>query len=598
MSRVVSFDTETEYSKEYSVRDLAPDRYTSDERFNCYLISVCDGEETWCGHPSKFNWDALNGALLVSHNASFDQACHRGMVKQGVAPKDLGLAGWHCSADLSAYCTSRRALADAVDFLYGIKLSKALRNYMSGKTWADAVREGKDKELIEYARKDAYWCWKIWTDLSPKWPAHERQLSVLNRESGHRGVRIDVDKLRQYTLACQAELINVELALPWRDSGRKPTSPIALAECCTRHGIPAPPVKSDDEEGFVEWETKYSPHFPWIKAVSDWRSVNKVLKTLQTIKIRLREDDTIEAPLRYFGAHTGRYSGDSGINFQNFRKDPLIANGVPVDVRALIVPRPGYKMIVSDLSQIEPRCLASLVGDHAFLRLASEGYSVYEAYGRSAMGWAGGNLKKERPDLYKLYKAQVLGLSYGCSHEKFVKVAKTLADLDVTPEESVKIVQQFREKNPKIIKLWAELDGAFKRSVSDRLFEVELPSGRSMRYPNVKRGIRIKQDPKTGKIIRESAVTADVGGRQTPLWGSKIVENITQATARDVFAFHLLELHKEGHRILFNVHDEVVLEVEPSVCAEDIEKIMSRVPPWLPGCPIAAESQEVPFYQK
>lgn len=596
MSKVIGFDTETEYSKEYSVRTLGAAKYTSDSRFNCYLVTVCDGQETWAGHPSKLNWSALEGATLVSHNAGFDQAVYTGMVKRGQAPAELVTKAWHCTADLAAYCTSRRALADAVKFLYGVDVSKEARNYMCGRTFADAEREGRANELIEYARRDAYWTWKIWTDHSSKWPEHERELSRLNRESGVRGVRIDTEKLKTFIHACQQELIYIELTLPWKDSGRKPTSPLALAEECAKHGIPSPPVKSDDEEGFIEWETKYSPRYPWINAVSNWRSVNKVLKTLLTIKARLREDDTIEAPLRYFGAHTGRYSGDSGLNFQNFRKDALRANGVDVYVRHLIIPRPGSKMITCDLAQIEPRVLNWLAGNAPMMESMRNGFSYYEAYAKlykNYSDWSGepGTIKKYLGDeKYTLLKNEALGLGYGMGVDRYIEYAH------VTQEEAQAVIANFRERSTYVTKLWEKLDGAFKRSCGGT-FEMELPSGRTLTYRNVKRGLRIKVD-KDGKLKKESAVYAEVGERRVAMWGGFLTENITQAVARDVFCSHLLELNRRGFRILFTCHDEAILEVEPDVTAKDVQEIMSQTPEWLPGCPIAAEAKEVPCYRK
>jgi len=114
----------------------------------------------------------------------------------------------------------------------------------------------------------------------------------------------------------------------------------------------------------------------------------------------------------------------------------------------------------------------------------------------------------------------------------------------------------------------------------------------------VRAAVSIEKDPKTGKPVRKTAFTAEVGGRRKKFYGGKIVENITQATARDVFAEHVVRMADKGLASLFTVHDENVLEVDQSVTAKDIEHEMSYCPDWIKGLPVAAEAQEVSHYQK
>jgi hypothetical protein len=151
-------------------------------------------------------------------------------------------------------------------------------------------------------------------------------------------------------------------------------------------GIPSPPVKAHEgEEAFDEWEALYSPRFAWAANVAKRRSINKFLDSLETIKERLTPEGILQFRLKYFGAHTGRWSGDGGVNMQNLRKEPLFRDDkgflineadrlkeieksqvdkkplpgyvtASLDLRSIFIPRAGKKMIVSDLSQIEPRC--------------------------------------------------------------------------------------------------------------------------------------------------------------------------------------------------------------------------------------------------
>src|SRR6185503_10618669 len=117
-SPIIAFDTETYYDKDYSVKTLGPSRYCRDSRFECYMVSVYDGESAWSGHPKDLNWDALSGAVWLSHNQTFDQTVYEEMVKRGQAPK-IQRAGWKDTSHLSAYLCNRRSLKESCEFLLG-----------------------------------------------------------------------------------------------------------------------------------------------------------------------------------------------------------------------------------------------------------------------------------------------------------------------------------------------------------------------------------------------------------------------------------------------------------------------------------------------
>lgn len=659
----VDFETFYDTKQKYGIKEQGTWRYLHDDRFDPYLISVADETEAWAGHPRDFNWNALDGQVLLSHNRYFDNGVQTAGEDKGLFPK-IRPAEWHCTANLSSYLCNRRALADAVSFLLGRQVSKDVRDRANGKTAEDMKREGWWNEMLQYGREDVVNCRELWTKHAHKWPEHERRLSNLTIDQGTRGVQIDVAKLREYIVIATNALRIAEEQLPWVKDGRPPTSPKAIAELCHKEGIPCPPVKSKmGEEAFIQWENAYCKKYPWIEHVANWRSINKFLDSLQTIYERLQPDGVLGFSLKYFGAHTGRWSGDAGINMQNLRKEPLflddrlwlisdltrlkeIQNSAEkpayvshiLDIRSLFIARPGKKLIISDLSQIEPRVLAWIVGDKAMLDLMAQGQSPYEAHARATMGFRGGNMKKEDKDGYALAKARVLGLGFGCGWEKFIVVAMAMAGLDITKDDpewvqavndegqpcfrtkitqtpegttteqepimvsgygytARKIVNDYREGNPKVVGLWKQLDTAFKDSVGGD-FEMELPSGRTMTYKDVRKEARmVKQDDGTFK--RKTVFTAMIGDRRFPLYGGLLTENLVQATARDVFAGHVLDLQdREGLDVLFTVHDEAINEADQHVTVKDVEGIMSRAPSWMPGLPVAAEGCEAAHYKK
>lgn len=679
MGEPICIDFETFYSSKlkYSLTGLIAENYVQHHLFEPYMISVYDGKQSWVGDPRKFNWSALDGQHVIAHNAYFEQSVTKELLAREWIPK-INVAKWSCTANLTSFLCQRRNLAAAMEKLYGIKVSKDARGSANNKHWPADFSEAEQKAMVEYAQRDAVYAWRIFNDHSAKWPHVEQELSRITIEQGLRGVKINRELLDLFICQSHEMLKRTEDVIPWikdaedeewedffDESNMKKvgaTSTKCIAEQCRRSGIPCAPVKSEDEEAYEVWENTFGPSHPWIAALGSWRSINKLYKTFLVMKSRLRSDDTMPFALLYFGAHTGRWSATAKVNFQNQRKKPIFCNEYgllevnekrtdeamkfrkknkqwpdwvkfAIDFRNLIIPRSGKKMIVSDLSQIEPRCLAWLTKDTTLFEMLKRGLPIYEGHARNTMNWVGsellcpecgtvGCLKHENETLYALAKVRVLGLGYGAGWEKFITMAAALSggQIDLTKDDpktvlklnprtgqmeevsgygetSKKIVMQFRESNPGIVNLWKGLDEAMKRSVGGD-FVMTLPSGRRMVYENVRAERRIEPDPETKQPRSKSVYTVGIGNKRVITYGGKLTENLVQATARDVFGNHVVNMDARGWTNLFSVHDEAVLEVPENVTANDVKQEMSRCPEWLEGCPIGADAKEVPYYQK
>lgn len=579
----VVIDFETYYDDECSIKTLGPLGYVEHPSFDAYLVSIYDGENRFVGHPRDFDFTSiLDGYQWWAHNAQFDWTVYEWCVKRGYAEVSYPKP-WLCTASLSAFMGSPRSLDKAAKALLGISVDKGMRSWMKGKRWDDAVAAGKAQALSDYAMTDAIIAWQIVDRYASSWPAFERELAVHTVTSGMTGVAVD----SKYIAKSQDQLLDLiaetEKKLPWmaEDPKAKPTSTKSLAEACRKAEIPIPKSTAVDSDDCARWMQEYGERYPWVKAMQDHRTANRTIKLLKTVDARtVRGRFTYQ--VKYFGAHTGRWSGDGGFNMHNLPREPL----GDVDIRRCFIPSKGKKFVVADLAQIEARVLLWLVNDQRQLDLIRTGVSVYEAHARQTMKWSKGNLKKEDPKLYALAKARVLGLGYGCGDKKFIDVAWNMAGLKITPAESSRTVAAFRASNAGIVKLWGQLNRDAERSVGGT-YQIELPSGRVLEYYSVMR--------KGGQLLAQQWR----GEMHKSIYGGLLCENLVQATARDVLGDIILRLESAGFPVVFNVHDEVVVENERGFQgAVEVTTIMESDIPWIPGLPIGVEAREVDRYLK
>jgi DNA polymerase I-like protein with 3'-5' exonuclease and polymerase domains len=268
-----------------------------------------------------------------------------------------------------------------------------------------------------------------------------------------------------------------------------------------------------------------------------------------------------------------------------------------------------------------------LAEDEEPLHLIRGGIDIYEAHARLTMGYDNPRpLKKVDNKLRDLAKVRVLQLGYGSGWYKLYQSAHKYEQLHVfedpyTKEDrkeflefvkayninlipvvrmatkkqllhyinAFKQVMDFRRKSPKITGYWKQCQNDFEESVGGN-YEITLPSGRVMRYFNVRPG----EDGLECQTKR--------GGPFLKFYGSKFVENVCQGTARDVFAEAMLRVVEELDILpCLQVHDELVVKAPvdelPELCA-NIENIFSQTPVWLGDTPLASESVISPVYTK
>lgn len=582
-----AIDFETFYDKDYSLKKMDAWSYVHHPKFDAYLMSVYGEDFQWVGHPKDFQcWEKLEGALLLAHNASFDSLVFKRLQEQKIIPA-IQPAAWRCTASMAVYLQAPRNLKGACKQLLGIEVDKTQRSKACGQTTGDLF---KDDAMTDYALEDARLCFLLWEKHNHLWPEEEQELSTLTFEWGQAGIGVDFQTLGKCIQTLEKQRFDAVQLLPWVDDFNEdtPLSHRQLALACREAGIPCPASLAMDSPLCEAWEIKYGEEYPWVNAMRIFRRTNMLLSRFYAIRSRVRkEDNRFPYGMKYFGAVPGRWSGDSGFNVQNMPRGEMFG----ADLRKCFQPSEGNIFIIADLCQIEPRILAWLIDDVAFLDLVRDGVDIYEAHARSTMGYTDpAPLKETDSTMRSLAKARVLGLGYGCGPKKFVTVAKNLGGIEISFAEAKQIVADFRSKNPRISRLWKQLDRAFKRSAGGD-YSIELPSGRHLKYFDVHKTDRGYFAARTVR-----------GGRVRCLYGGLLCENLVQATARDLFAKHLLQIHRSGiGRIVFHVHDEVIVEV-PREQAEEaknqILEIMRTTPDWLSGCPVDAEAGIFNHYTK
>lgn len=600
--RVAAIDFETFYSKTHSIRELGLHGYTRHPDTDIYLVSASiAGDGGHVSDPQSMPWEELIGSewTWVSHNAAFDEACYRACrdVNGDLLTDVYGMPGaWECTADMVAYLGCKRDLKTACKELLGKEVSKDTRKAMEGRHW-DELNEEEMMELVEYASADSDLCLELWLSYCHEWPEDERRVSRLTREMCARGFQIDADRADDYAMKLASEIYNNGQNIPWygaKDQRGKPipaTSPKAVKEYCHIKQIDPPKSMAKTSADFETWLAEHGDKHPFAKALGNHRSLNRTRELVKRMQSFTTDEGRMNYGLKYFGAKTGRWSGDAGVNVQNFPRKAVSG----VDVRSLIVPKEDHVLLQADYGQIEARVALMLAQDNEQLGMVASGVDLYEAHARLTMGYNDERPMSEAdPQGRQLAKARVLGLGFGCGPAKFVDVARILGGLEISLDEATQIVRNYRKSNEGIVAAWKRLEANFAESArvpGTVKHSMPLPSGRDIVYH------------KPHYSDRDLACTPILGLGTRKVYGGLLFENLVQATARDIFADHLLKLRDLGgyYVPVLIVHDEVLLEVpidEAEEASKVLQSVMETAPLWCDGLPITADVQQLTQYTK
>ena len=660
VSPLVACDFETFYDSRngYSLSVMTPHTYVHDPRFDPYLVAIVheDGTE-YIGSPLAYDWAKLAGSTLVMHNAAFDGLVLTRLIETGRIP-DFPRQLLD-TADLVAYMGVPRSLKASCKYLLGVELSKAVRTKMDGRTYASLTTKEK-QDLIAYAADDSRFALRLCQAFSGEWPAWERAISHVNREAGWRGVRVDLDAVKAGLVTLRSRRDLVAKQLPWgptkEDLDGKTGSRAKFILHAQSLGLPVPRSLQKTDPEMQAWVAKYGEKYPFIKARMDYVSILPHIARLEAIVQRADAEEIMRFESKYYGAHTGRCSGkdDEGgrgarFNIYNIPKGDKDGLTHGVNLRGLLIPRPGYRFMIYDFSQIEARIVQWIAGNRPFLKLV-ETENIYQAAAKR-LGWCPESetaLKDNSRKTYELSKACTLGLGFMMGAAKFALTCERMRltlpsvprdqwGLDrrlkftlrnvarLSPDDPAhearigtflgadKIVRQWREANPQVVELWARLNIAL-REAADKQAACHyflLPSGRRKPYwtPRftVKAQLVYDADTGTAETRLEKRLTASLiqGEPPTFLHGGVITENLVQSIARDIMFQGALDILHEAPswHYVFNCYDELVFEVPLSDVAraeEVIPALLCRgsVTQWTEGLPIGVEGGPADRYTK
>lgn len=360
-------------------------------------------------------------------------------------------------------------------------------------------------------------------------------------------------------------------------------------------------------------------------------SVSKYNKMVEVIC----SDGRARGLLQFYGASTGRWAGRL-VQVQNLPRNnikdldlarqlvadgdiemldmcyPSIPNILSQLIRTAFIPSPGHRFIVSDFSSIEARVIAWLAGESWRMEVFRSHGKIYEASAAQMFRVPIESITKDSP-LRQKGKIAELALGYQGAVGALRQMDRKWA-ANATKEELQELVNQWREANPKIVKLWYDVEAAAIEAIDTRsivelqqgrikficepgfLF-IQLPSGRRLAYlkPELQ-----PHDKFPGKVkITYEGLDTDYKWVRIDTYGGKLVENIVQAIARDCLRDALLRLDAAGYKIAFHVHDEVVLDVPNGQgSVEHVNSMMSQPVSWAPDLPLRAEGFECLYYQK
>ena len=579
-----------------------------------------------------------DNVIKTAFNANFERTC---------LSKHLGIRlqpeSWRCTAVQASMLALPLSL-EAVGTVLGLdkqKLSegKELIKYFCCPCKATKVNGGRTRNLPSdapekwelfksYCIRDVDVEKQIRQKLS-NYPISEQEQKVycLDQRINDRGIMVD-RSLVEHAITCDLLYKETATRRAYELSGlENPNSVSQLKGWLEKRGLSVDSLAKDAVRDLITQTDGAVAELLTLRLRMSKTSVKKY----EAIDRAVCRENRVHGLLQFYGANrTGRWAGRL-VQIHNLPQNhledlelarSLVETGRYGDVelfyestpdvlseliRTAFIAKPGCRFIISDFSAIEARVLSWMAGEEWRMEVFATHGKIYEASASAMFHIPIEEITKTSP-LRAKGKIAELALGYGGS----VGALTAMGALDMGLEESElqPLVNTWRNANPHIIEFWWQVDEAALTAVRERTskrvgmltFEydrgilfVTLPSGRRLSY--------IKPRIELNRFGREGLTYEGIGESKKWMrletYGPKLVENVIQATSRDILAESMLRLEQAGFDIVCHVHDEVVLEVPEGVSSvEEINEIMAINPTWTKGLPLKAAGFESPFYKK
>ena len=352
------------------------------------------------------------------------------------------------------------------------------------------------------------------------------------------------------------------------------------------------------------------------------------VKKYQVMETAVCADGRARGMFQFYGANrTGRWAGRI-IQMQNLPQNHLedlsearglvrcgdfealemLYEDVPDTLSQLIrtafVPQENRKFIVADFSAIEARVIAWLADEKWRQDVFAEGKDIYCA---SASQMFGVPVEKHGVNGHLRQKGKIAELALGYGGSVGALKAMGALEMGLSEDELPSLVSAWRQANPKIVQFWWAVDRAVMDAVTRKtttkthgiifsarngMLFITLPSGRSLAYVKPKIG----ENRFGGDCITYEGIGGTKKWERIDSYGPKFVENIVQATSRDILCYAMQTLRCCS--IVMHIHDEVVIEADRRMSLQAVCDQMGRTPPWASGLQLRADGYETDFYKK
>lgn len=446
----------------------------------------------------------------------------------------------------------------------------------------------------------------------------------IDQEINDRGVRLDMDLVKEAIEMDSRSRSELTAAMKDMTALDNPNSVQQMKQWLSDNGLETDSLGKKVVAELI----KTAP--PELQTVLELRQqlAKSSVKKYQTMERAVCDDGRARGMFAFYGANrTGRWAGRL-IQLQNLPQNhlpdladaralvksgdfdavKLLYEDVPDTLSQLIrtafIPNDGTQFYVSDFSAIEARVIAWYAGETWRQKVFETGGDIYCA---SASQMFHVPVVKHGINGHLRQKGKIAELALGYGGSVGALKAMGAIEMGLSEDELPPLVDAWRQTNPNIVKFWWDVDRAVMEAVkykhttsnygltfscrSGMLF-ITLPSGRNLAYVKPKVGT----NKFGGECITYEGIGSTKKWERLDSYGPKFVENIVQATSRDILCYAMKTLRCCS--IVMHIHDELVIEADPRMSLDVLCEQMGRTPPWAKGLKLRADGYTTPFYKK